>query len=143
MELFEGYVLQAELAEKANVSSPCFDQIKGIKTKKMGWLVCILKDSLPFKYKIIAENECQDLAKYCSYTKLSIDIGMSESYLAQIARHKIFINKKIGHTKLFKLNEKFVSFIKEKLTPFKIRNKNDEEYAKQIIEMQGLKIGFY
>lgn len=143
MELFEGYVLQAELAEKANVSSACFDQIKGVKTKKMGWLVCILKDSLPFKYKIIAENECQDLGKYCSYTKLSIDIGMSESYLAQTARHKIFINKKIGHAKLFELNKEFISYVKDGLNPFKIKNEDDEECAKQIIEMQGLKIGFY
>ena len=142
MELFEGYVLQSELVDKAKVSTSLFSQMD-LKSKKMGGYSCILKDSLPFKYKVIAENECQDLARYCSYTQLSIDIGMSESYLAQIARHKIFETKKIGHVKLFELNKEFISYIKKGLTPFKIKNKEDKEYAKEIIEMQGLKIGFY
>ena len=142
MELFEGYVLQSELVDKAKVSTSLFSQMD-LKSKKMGGYSCILKDSLPFKYKVIAENECQDLARYSSYTQLSIDIGMSESYLAQIARHKIFETKKIGHVKLFELNKEFISYIKKGLTPFKIKNKEDKEYAKEIIEMQGLKIGFY
>lgn len=142
MELFEGYVLQSELVNKAKVSSSLFSQMS-LEFKKMGGYSCILKDSLPFKYKVIAENECQDLAKYCSYTHLSIEIGMCEDYIAQIERYKPFEYKKIGHAKLFELNTEFISYIKKGLTPFKIKSKDDEEYAKEIIEMQGLKIGFY
>ena len=142
MELFGGYILQSELVDKAKVSTSLFSQMD-LKSKKMGHYRCLLKDSLPSKYKVIAENECQDLAKYCSYTHLSVEIGMCEDYIAQIERYKTFEYKKIGHAKLFELNKEFISYIKKGLTPFKIKNKEDKEYAKEIIEMQGLKIGFY
>lgn len=147
MELFEGYVLQSELAEKANVSDSLFSQMN-LVTRKMGGLVCILKSSLPKKYKESAKL-CVGLDKYCSYDYLSKALGVSNGYLSVLDYQKVeakkapFESVKVGHTRLFKLNEEFISFIKEKLTPFKIRNKDDEEYAIEIIEMQGLKIGFY
>jgi len=68
---------------------------------------------------------------------------MCEDYLASIERYKSFTYKRIGKIKLFELNKEFISYVKNGLNPFKIRNKDDEEYAKEIIEMQGLKIGFY
>ena len=142
MELFEGYILQSELVDKAKVSTSLFSQMD-LTIKRMGGYSCILRDSLPSKYKVIAENECQDLATYCSYTHLSVEIGMCEDYIAQIERYKPFEYKRIGHAKLFELNKEFISHIKKGLTPFKIKNKDDEEYAEKIIEMQGLKIGFY
>lgn len=142
MELLEGYVLMHELYKKANVSNSLFRQME-LKFKKMGRDTCILKESLPIKYKEIAEKECLDLEEYYGFSCLSIELGMSKDYLSAMAKIKPFESKKIGGSKLFKLSEEFVSFIKENLTPFKIKNKDDEEYAKQIIEMQGLKIGFY
>lgn len=142
MENFKGYVLQSELVKNAKVSTSLFSQMN-LKSKNMGGLVCILKSSLPKKYKIIAENKCEDLYKYCSFAYLSNELGMCEDYLSSIERYKPFTHKRIGKIKLFELNKEFISCVKEKLTPFKIRNKDDEEYAKQTIEMQGLKIGFY
>lgn len=143
MELFEGYVLQSELSQKAGVANSLFKQLKSLKFTKMGGLVCILKDSLPSKYKEIAEKECLDLSKYWSFSYISIELGMCEDYMSQIERYKTLVSKRIEHIKLFELSDEFIKKIKSGLTPFKIKNKKDEEYAKQIIEMQGLKIGFY
>ena len=57
MENFKGYILQAELAIKANISLSIFRQLKGVKFKKMGNLACIKKDTLPAKYQTFA-NDC-------------------------------------------------------------------------------------
>lgn len=142
MELFKGYVLMHELYKKANVSNALFRQME-LQFKKMGRDTCILKESLPLKYKEIAEKECLDLEEYYGFCCLSIELGMSKDYLSAIAKNKPFESKKIGGSKLFKLSEEFIKNINKGLNPYKIKNKEDEEYAKQIIEMQGLKIGFY
>lgn len=142
MELFRGYVLQSQLVKNAKVSTSLFSQMN-LKSKNMGGYRCIQKDSLPFKYKIIAENKCEDLYKYCSFAYLSSEIGMCEDYLASIERYRPFTYKRIGKIKLFELNNEFIKNINKGLNPFKIKNKDDEEYAELIIEMQGLKIGFY
>ena len=143
MESFKGYVLQAELAHKAKVSLACFDQIKNIKTKKMGHFTCIFKKSLPLKYKQIAEKECLDLEKYRSYSYFSFLIGMGEDYILYREREKGIKFKEAGNQKLIELSEEFIEKINTNLTPFKIRNKADGKLAKEIIQMQGLKIGFY
>ncbi len=147
MELFEGYVLQHELAIKAGVTVSMLCTINTSK-KKMGFLTCFKKSDLPKRYKE-ASRLCQDLDNYCSYNYLSKALGMSRDYLCTLENYYKKQNKvpfesiKIGGTRLFKLNEEFIYCIKKGLAPFKIKNKDDEEYAKEIIEMQGLKIGFY
>lgn len=142
MSSFKGYVLQSELVEKTKVTTSNFSQLKVIK-KKMGSLSCLLKDSLPDKYKNIAEKECLDLEKHWSFSHLSRELGMSEDYIADLARRKSLISKKINGIRLFELSTEFIEKIKEGLTPFKIKEETDENLANQIIEMQGLKIGFY
>jgi hypothetical protein len=147
MELYAGYVLQGELALKAGVTISMLCTINTSK-KKMGGLTCFKKSDLPSRYKEAAEL-CQDLNDYCSYNYLSRALGMSRDYLSSLDVHykkkdkPLFESKKVGHTRLFKLNEQFISCVKKGLSPFKIKDKEDEEYAKEIIEMQGLKIGFY
>jgi hypothetical protein len=147
MELYEGYILQAELAEKAGVTVSMLCTINTPK-KNMGGLICFKKSDLPARYKEAAKF-CQELEKYCSFNFLSTSLGMSRDYLCSAelqnkkAKKPLFESKKVGATRLFKLNEEFISCIKKGLTPFKIKHKDDEEYAKEIIEMQGLKIGFY
>ncbi len=141
MELYTGYVLQSEIVKKAKVSTSLFSQMD-LTIKKMGGYSCIFKESLPLKYKKIAQ-ECSDLEEYSGYTYLSNELGMCEDYIAVMERYKPFEHKKIGAVKLFKLSREFIANIKKGLIPFKIKNKDDEEYAIEIIEMQGLKIGFY
>lgn len=144
MNSFKGFVLQSELAEKAKVSSSLFRQLPYLQFKKMGHYTCILKESLPLKYKEIAEKECLDLEEYWSYTYLGMELGMCDDYIAQIERYKKFSYKKIKGVKLFKLSEQFLECLQKGLTPFKIKHlSGDEEFAKEIIELQGLKIGFY
>jgi hypothetical protein len=141
MELYTGYVLQSEIVKKAKVSTSLFSQMD-LTIKKMGGYSCIFKESLPLKYKKIAQ-ECSDLGEYCNFTTLSIELGMCVDYIAVMERHIPFVYKKVGRTKLLKLSKEFIENINKGLNPFKIKNKDDEEYAIEIIEMQGLKIGFY
>lgn len=143
MSSFKGYVLQSELARKAKVSNALFRQLLNIEFKKMGNLSCILKSSLPLKYRKVAENECMDLERYWSYAYLNKELGMSQHYLSQVARYMHIVAVKNGHIKLFELSQEFLENIKMGLIPFKIRTKDDLEHAKKIIKMQGLEIGFY
>lgn len=113
-----------------------------LKLKKMGNFVCVLKDSLPEKYKKVAE-QCIDLEKYWTYSHINEALCLSLHYMSVTERQQSIISKSFNRTKLFELSTEFIEKINEGLTPFKIKNKEDEEYAKQIIEMQGLKIGFY
>ena len=129
MNAFKGYVLQNELADKAKVSNSLFRQLKNLKFVKMGGLTCILKDSLPPKYKSVAEKECLDLEKYRSFSYISVELGMSEDYMSQMERYIAIVSKKISHIKLFELSSEFIENIEKGLNPFKIRNKDDEEYA--------------
>lgn len=140
MENFKGYILQSELIDKSSVSDSLFSQMN-LQIKYMGCLVCIDKATLPEKYKKIAQS-CQDLGEFCSYSYLSDELGMNTDYLASMERYKPFKYKKIGRTKLFKLNKEFIENIKKGFVPFKVNNKN-REYAEKIINMQGLEIGFY
>lgn len=133
MELFEGYVLQAELAEKAGVTVSMLCTIKTTK-KKMGGLTCFKKSDLPARYKEAAKS-CQELDEYCSYNYLSTSLGMSRDYLCSVelqskkAKKPLFESKKIGHIRLFKLNKKFISSVEKELIPYKIKHEDDEEYA--------------
>lgn len=153
MSDFKGYVLQAELAAKANVSLSLFRQLDGVEFKKMGNYTCILKDSLPDKYKKIAEK-CQDLEEYWSYSYISREIGMCEDYFSQIERYRILKSKKdseiellnfkkIGGAKLLQVSIEFIEKIRAGLNPFKIKDESDKELAKEIVVMQGIEIGFY
>jgi hypothetical protein len=147
MELYAGYVFQGELAIKVGVTVSMLCTINTSK-KKMGGLTCFKKSDLPSRYKEAAEL-CQDLNGYCSYNYLSRALGMSRDYLCTLENYNKKQNKspfksiKVGHIRLFRLNKEFVTCVEKSLTPFKIKDKEDEEYAKEIIEMQGLKIGFY
>ena len=114
MELFEGYVLQAELAAKAGVTVSMLCTIKTSK-KKMGRLTCFLKSILPPRYKA-ASKLCEELDNYCSYNYLSSALGMSRDFLCTtdydraIKEKALFESKKIGGTRLFKLNTKWKNF---------------------------------
>ncbi len=147
MELFEGYVLQSELAQKAKVYNSALCAL-ACKKKKMGGFACLKISSLPKRYED-AVKQCTKLDNYLSYNYLSKALGMSRDFLCTTdydrAKNKkaLFKSKKIAGARLFELNEEFISCVKKGLTPFKIKDKEDEEYAKEIIEMQGLKIGFY
>lgn len=142
MSNFKGFVLQGELTQKANVSNCLFKQLVNVKTKKMGCLVCVLKDSLPLKYKQIAD-ECIDLERYWTYSYINKILGLSTHYMSVTERQQPIIFKTFNRIKLFELSNEFIEKINEGLNPFKIKDKSDEELAKEIVVMQGLKIGFY
>lgn len=143
MELFKGYVLQAELAKKAKVSLSIFRQLQGVEFKKMGNLACIKKDTLPAKYQTFA-NDCIDLEFYASYSYLSRALSMSKDYLNVIENYKDkkFDGLRVSNIRLFKLNEIFIEKLADGLTPFKIK-RGELELADESITMQDILIGFY
>lgn len=142
MNSFKGYVLQQELTQKAKVCNCLFKQLVDVKTKKMGNFVCVLKDSLPEKYKKVSE-QCIDLEKYWTYSYINEVLGLSSHYMSVTERQQPIVSKSFNRTKLFELSAEFIEKINDGLNPFKIKDKSDEELAKEIVVMQGLKIGFY
>ncbi|MFY9088927.1 hypothetical protein [Arcobacter aquimarinus] len=142
MSLFKGYILQAELVNKTKITTSNFSQLKVVK-KKMGNLSCLLKSSLPDKYKSIAEKECLDLERFWSFSHLSRELGMNEDYICDLARRKSIISIKTNGIRLIKLTDEFIEKLNMGLCPFKIKDDSDKEFARETIDMQGIKIGFY
>ncbi len=140
---FKGYVLVQELAKKSNTTSPTFRQLKNIKMDKMGHFSIVLKDSLPKKYQVFAD-ECLDLEKYLTVTYLNDLLGCGLDYLSTYMFYKKqeFKHKKIGHAKLVELSKEFVTLWDRGKVPFLINNSN-KQYAEKIIKMNHLTIGFY
>lgn len=143
MKIFKGYVLLQELYKKANVSNSLFQQMSGVVIEKMGHTAVVKVDSLPIKYKKIAQR-CTDLENYYTYTALNDELGLGVDKLHNWDRSKkmTFEHKRVGNHKLFKLSRVFIGFVSKGFIPFLI-DKKSKEYANYQIEMQGLKIGFY
>ncbi len=148
MKIFDGYVLAVELYKKANKSASWVHLTKNIKVEYMGQVPVIKTDTLPPKYKEIAK-QCQNLRNYCNYSTFSIEIGRTKDFMGvlehqrKIAKKEPFINKKIHGYKLLEISDEFIEQIEKDLIPYKLNAKYDAEDYVKIIEMQGMKIGFY
>ena len=143
MNPFKGCVLISDLCRKANVNNSLFIQIPNIEFRHMGGLASMVVTSLPDKYRKIAEKECIDLENYWGFTYFSRSIGMSKDYLSQANSKMNLVTKNVGGVKLIKLTDKFKELICKGMTPIKIKRKNDLIYVKEVIDMYGIKIGFY
>lgn len=148
MKIYEGYVLLSELAKMARKSVAWGYGTKGVDIEYMGRAPVVKKETLPLKYKIMAE-QCIELKHYTTFAEFSREIGRTKDYINVLENQKRKANKppfesiKVGHYKLLKLSEDFISMIQKGLTPYKLSQKYDEDDYKHIIEMQGMKIGFY
>jgi len=148
MKIFDGYVLAVELYKKANRSAAWVHIAKSIELEYMGQVPIIKIDSLPEKYKAIAKK-CQNLRNYWNYTTFSIEIGRTKDFMGVLeyqrkkAKKKPFVSKKIEGYKMLELSNDFIEQIEKGLTPYKLGQKYDKDDFKVIIEMQGMKIGFY
>jgi len=143
MNSFDGYVLNSELAEKAKISKGLIKSLENVVTRHMGTYVLIKTDTVPNKYKEVAKK-CTDLSGYLAFSFLAELLGMDKCYLYVMENqgtHK-FESIKVGRIRLFKLSEEFKRLWNKGKTPFYI-NRETKSYADEIIEMQGLKIGFY
>ncbi|MDC7250328.1 MAG: hypothetical protein PQJ49_10465 [Sphaerochaetaceae bacterium] len=143
MNSFEGYILESELYKKAKVSASLFKEIKGVEIKKMGNTSIVKKDTLPTKYKAAA-SKCQDLDKHLTMAFFNELLGCSRNYLLVYEHYKKikFTGLKIGGYRLIEISEEFKTLWNKGKVPFLIKPDN-EEYADEIIQMQGLEIGFY
>ncbi|WP_419768559.1 hypothetical protein [Arcobacter sp.] len=141
--IYEGYVLNSELHKKAGVSHCAISQLTSVTKDKLGKLVIIKKGTLPEKYQSAAEK-CTDLGKYTLMAEFNRELGMCPHYLSvfEINHNLEFKGVKILDTRLIELPERIIELFKEGKTLFKITSDN-EEYADEVIDMQGLKIGFY
>ena len=143
MNSFDGYVLERELYLKAKVPSSLIRGINNVDIEKMGNTAIVKKDSLPSKYRKIAED-CEDLGNYLTMTFLNELLGCGPSYLFVYENH--FKRKlegiTIGKTRLIFISKEFKILWNKGKVPFLIKPDN-KEYADEIIQMQGLKIGFY
>lgn len=148
MKIYDGYILAVELYKKANKSASWVHVVKNIEVEYMGQIPVIKIDGLPEEYKAIAKK-CQNLRKYWNYSAFSIEIGRTKDFIGVLeyqrrqANKKPFISKKIECYKLLELSEEFIEQIEKGLTPYKLGQKYDKDDFKVIIEMQGMKIGFY
>lgn len=143
MNPFKGCVVVSELSKKADVSDGLFRQLKNIEFRAMGGLTTMVKDSLPTNYRDIAEKECLDLENYWGFAYASREIGMSKDYFTVASYTKDIEMKKIGGVRLVKLTKEFKENIEKGLTPIKIKSKDDLNHTKEVIDMYGIKIGFY
>ena len=143
MKIFRGYVLLQELYKKAEVANSLFQQLDGVVIEKMGHTRVVKVDSLPLKYKKIA-LECTDLENYYTFTALNDELGLGVDKLHYWYRDKKidFEHIKVGRHKLFKLSKAFIGFVSKGFVPFLLDDSN-ARYADYMVEMQGLKIGFY
>lgn len=144
MQIYSGFISAREFTNKAKVSHNLLYELKDVTIYKMGRISIIKKCELPLKYKEAA-NSCYDLGEYWGYSFFSNTLGSYNNYLTmqELNNKKSFEHIKIGKLKFIKLSKEFLKAIKEGDTPFVINDDFDKECAEYIINMQGLKIGFY
>lgn len=148
MKIYKGFVLVAELTEKANKSAPWISTSSYAHIAHIGGIPVVLKDSLPLKYRKIADK-CQDLENYYPYGNFSIEIGRTKDFMNVLEYQRkqknkqCFDSKKISVYKLLKLSDEFIDLVNSGLQPYKVRINDDMKEYKHIITMQDMKIGFY
>lgn len=148
MKIYDGYILAVEFYKKANKSASWVHIVKNIQVEYMGYVPVVKIETLPEKYKAIAKK-CQNLKNYCNYSTFSIEIGRAKDFMGVLehqrkkAKKKPFVSKKIEGYKLLELSNEFIEQVEKGLIPYKLGQKDNKEDFKVIIEMQGMKIGFY
>lgn len=143
--IYKGYVLNSELHKKANVANNLFKQLDGVVSEKMGNFVVIKKDTLPEKYRGIAET-CTDLEKYYPMREFERLLGLTPDHLSSLLCQKLVSlkTKKIYGARLVEMTDSFIDLLSKKKTPFYIsKQKQNADFADVIIDMYGIKIGFY
>lgn len=144
MQIYSGFISALEFATKAKVSTNLVYELKGVTIYKMGRAAIVKKSELPLRYQEAA-NSCNDLGEYWGYSFFSSSLGSYENYLTMQENNnkKIFEHIKIGKLKFIKLSQEFIKAIKKGDIPFIINDSFDKECAEYIVDLQGLKIGFY
>lgn len=148
MKIFEGYVLVSELTAKAKKSAAWLYETKSAQIEYMTGTPVIKTSSLPEKYQKLAK-QCQDMKTYYPYADFSREIGRTKDFMGVLANQRRkankagFESKKVGRYRLLKLSDEFIEQIQKGLIPYKLGQKDNKEDYKEIIEMQGMKIGFY
>lgn len=148
MKIYDGYILVSEITAKANRSAAWLYETKSVKIEHMGGTPVVKIESLSEKYQQVAK-QCQDMKYYYPYSVFSREIGRARDFIGVLEDQRrksnkpTFESKKIGRYRLLKLSEEFIEFAKQGLVPCKLGVKYDKEDFKVIIEMQGMKIGFY
>jgi len=148
MKIFNGYILVSEITAKANKSAAWLYETKSAQIEYMGGTPVVKISSLSEKYQELAK-QCQDMKTYYPYADFSREIGRTKDFMGVLADQRkqknkpIFESKKIGRYRLLKLSEEFIELANQNLIPCKLGQKYDKEDFKAIIEMQGMKIGFY
>jgi len=139
------YVLTREIAELSGTTKANFYYINSIVRKNIGGISMILKSSIPEKYKKHI-SKCLDLEKYRTITALENEISTTEGnlyYHIVTSKNMKMPYIKKGRNKFFKLPDEYVKLKKDGLVPFQIKNKEDEKLSEHIVDMYGMKIGFY
>lgn len=154
MKIFNGYILVSEITAKANKTASWLYTTKSVEIEHIGGVPVVKIDSLPKKYQDLGK-ECQDLRNYYPYAEFGREIGRASAFMNVIdfqrrKAHKankknkpLIIGKKVRGYKLIELSEEFIELANKTLTPYKLGQKYDKDDFKVIIEMQGMKIGFY
>lgn len=143
--IYEGYVLNSELWRKANVANNLFRQLNGVVIDKMGHFEVIKKETLPERYKSAAE-ECTDLGRYYPIREFERLLGLTPDHLSSMMCQKLIFmkTKKIHRARLVEVTDAFIEQMRNKKTPFYVsKQKQNAEFADVIIDMNGIKIGFY
>lgn len=148
MKIYDGYILVSEITAKANKSFAWLYDLKPVTVEHIDGTAIVKIEQIPEQYKHLAK-ECQNLRNYYPYASFSREIGRASQFMCVIDNQRRKANKppfetlKIRGHKLIKLSEEFIELANKNLIPYKLGQKYDKEDFKVIIEMQGMKIGFY
>jgi len=143
--LRKGFVFTRELAKNAGVSTANFHQIGEVELSKMGGISIVRVESLPQKYKEFAKS-CTNIEKYTTMSDLEKDLGMYKDslYYHMITKNNVQIPYiKIERSIFLILPDEFLELKERGMIPFQIKDEEDEKEADLIIDMHGLRVGFY
>jgi hypothetical protein len=144
--IYKGYVLTSELWRKCGVSYGLFRKENGFDIEKIGNYNMVKTETLPQKYKIIAQNACTDLGRYYPIREFERLLGLTPDHLSSMICQKLISlkTKKIYGARLVEVTDAFIEQMMKKKTPFYVsKKKQNAEFAEVIIDMYGIKIGFY
>jgi len=143
-----GYLLLSEFYKKASMHPPVFYRShKDCVIEKIGGFKFIKADTVPEKYKNFVSH-CTDLSNYFTVGGLEKIIGVRRNYFRDKTKlegsKKIVYEKmKIGRVVFIKVTDDFLNYCEKGLTPFVIKDEEDESLSDVVIEMYDMKIGFY